>query len=233
MENNKKLNEINTARGSIYLFLHNCILNLPDDNFYTMLNAMIKQLSEIYTLTDNKNIIAGYDGIKKFIEHRKTTTGSELDTLNLGISREYTTYFCLPSIAPQEESYYTSEDHMLHQKANDDVMKLFNKYGFAIDSQVNLDYDNVCMEFAFMSKLSFLTAEEKDEIKIYDLVKEQYDFHINHFDKWIYTYLDKIISINMIESRLYKYIALFSKGFIEEDKLLLEELNSINNKLRS
>lgn len=227
MENNN-ISAIHTARGSIYMFLHNCILNIPDNNFYNMLNAMVNHLSEIYSTTDNQNIIAGYDGIKKFIEQRQLLTDNELDNLDMDINREYTTYFCLPSIAPQEESYYTSEDNMLHQKANEEVMRLFYKYGFVIDRQVHLDYDNICMEFAFMSKLSFLIAEEVDATKMYNLLKEQYDFHINHFDKWIYTYLDKLISLYIVDAKLYKFIALFSKGFIQEDKLLLTNLLGIN-----
>ena len=72
-----------------------------------------------------------------------------------------------------------------------------------------------------------MQIQNKDEY--YNLILEQFNFHKNHFDKWIYHFYDKLIEQKIIESKLYRYIAEFSKGFIREDKLLLEELNSSNN----
>ena len=74
-----------------------------------------------------------------------------------------------------------------------------------------------------------MSADTEDNKEYSNLISEQLNFHKNHFDKWIYHFYDKVIEQKIIESRLYKYIAEFSKGFIQEDKLLLEELNSSNN----
>ncbi len=109
------------------------------------------------------------------------------------------------------------------------MIKLFHKYGFALSSELQADYDNVCIELVFMSKLAYMSADTEDNSEYSKLILEQLDFHKNHFDKWIYHFYDKLIEQKIIESKLYKYIAEFSKGFIREDKLLLEELNSSNN----
>ena len=228
MESSLK-NEIHSARGSIYLFLRNCLYDMPNETFYKMMEDMLSQLSQIINESENADMKNGYNGMLQFINIRKNLSGKELDELNLHISREYTSCLCLPGTAQQEESYYISEDHILKQESNDDMIKLFHKYGFALSAELQADYDNVCIELAFMSKLAYMSADTEDDNEYSKLILEQLDFHKNHFDKWIYHFYDKLIEQKIIESKLYKYIAEFSKGFIHEDKLLLEELNSSNN----
>lgn len=228
MESSLK-NEIHSARGSIYLFLRNCLYNMPNETFYKMIEDMLSQLSQIVNESENTDMKKGYNGMLQFINIRKNLSGNELDELNLHISREYTSCLCLPGTAQQEESYYISEDHILRQESNDDMIKLFHKYGFALSAELQADYDNVCIELAFMSKLAYMSADTEDDNEYSKLILEQLDFHKNHFDKWIYHFYNKLIEQKIIESKLYKYIAEFSKGFIHEDKLLLEELNSSNN----
>lgn len=228
MESSLK-NEIHSARGSIYLFLRNCLYNMPNETFYKMIEDMLSQLSQIVNESENTDMKKGYNGMLQFMNTMKALSGKELDDLNLHISREYTSCLCLPGTAQQEESYYISEDHILRQESNDDMIKLFHKYGFALSAELQADYDNVCIELAFMSKLAYMSADTEDETEYYKLILEQLDFHKNHFDKWIYHFYNKLIEQKIIESKLYKYIAEFSKGFIHEDKLLLEELNSSNN----
>lgn len=228
MESSLK-NEIHSARGSIYLFLRNCLYDMPNETFYKMIEDMLSQLSQIVNESENTDMKKGYNGMLQFMNTMKALSGKELDDLNLHISREYTSCLCLPGTAQQEESYYISEDHILRQESNDDMIKLFHKYGFALSADLQADYDNVCIELAFMSKLAYMSAETEDETEYSKLILEQLDFHKNHFDKWIYHFYDKLIEQKIIESKLYKYIAEFSKGFIREDKELLEELNSSNN----
>lgn len=228
MESSLK-NELHSARGSIYLFLRNCLYDMPNETFYKMMEDMLSQLSQIVNESENADMKNGYNGMLQFINIRKNLSGKELDELNLHISREYTSCLCLPGTAQQEESYYISEDHILKQESNDDMIKLFHKYGFALSAELQADYDNVCIELAFMSKLAYMSADTEDDNEYSKLILEQLDFHKNHFDKWIYHFYDKLIEQKIIESKLYKYIAEFSKGFIHEDKLLLEELNSSNN----
>lgn len=228
MESSLK-NEIHSARGSIYLFLKNCLYDMPNEAFYKMIEDMLSQLSQIVNESENTDMKNGYNGMLKFINAVQSLSGKELDEFNLHTSREYTACLCLPGTAYQEESYYISEDHILRQESNDDMIKLFHKYGFAMSADLQADYDNVCIELAFMSKLAYMSADTEDNKEYSNLILEQLNFHKNHFDKWIYHFYDKLIEQKIIESRLYKYIAEFSKGFIQEDKLLLEELNSSNN----
>ena len=202
---------------------------MPNETFYKMIEEMLSQLSQLVNESENTDMKNGYNGMLQFMNTMKALSGKELDDLNLHISREYTSCLCLPGTAQQEESYYISEDHILRQESNDDMIKLFHKYGFALSAELQADYDNVCIELAFMSKLAYMSADTEDDNEYSKLILEQLDFHKNHFDKWIYHFYNKLIEQKIIESKLYKYIAEFSKGFIHEDKLLLEELNSSNN----
>ena len=164
MESSLK-SEIHSARGSVYLFLRNCLYDMPNETFYKMIEDMLSQLSQVVNGSENKDMKNGYNGMLNFINTINSISGKELDELNLHISREYTSCLCLPGTAQQEESYYISEDHILKQESNDDMIKLFHKYGFSISAELQADYDNVCIELAFMSKLAYMSAdtENKDE----------------------------------------------------------------------
>lgn len=131
MESSLK-SEIHSARGSVYLFLRNCLYDMPNETFYKMIEDMLSQLSQVVNGSENKDMKNGYNGMLNFINTINSISGKELDELNLHISREYTSCLCLPGTAQQEESYYISEDHILKQESNDDMIKLFHKYGFSI-----------------------------------------------------------------------------------------------------
>lgn len=222
-------NEVHLSRGNIYLFLKNCLSDIPSVAFYEMIENMLHQLENIVQGSDNIDMQEGYQGMLDFITERNKLSSNELDELDLYISREYTSCLCIPGIAPQEESYYISEEHILKQESNDDMIKLFYRYGFALSENIQADYDNVCIELTFISRLAYMSADTTDEEEYKNLMLEQLNFHINHFDKWIYQFYNKIIEQKVIVSKLYKYIAMFSKGFIQEDKLLLQDLREHSN----
>ena len=171
MESSLK-SEIHSARGSVYLFLRNCLYDMPNETFYKMIEDMLSQLSQVVNGSENKDMKNCYNGMLNFINTINSISGKEFDELNLHISREYTSCLCLPGTAQQEESYYISEDHILKQESNDDMIKLFHKYGFSISAELQADYDNVCIELAFMSKLAYMSADTENKDEYYTLLKE-------------------------------------------------------------
>ncbi len=224
------LKNIHTARGEMYSFLCRMFSNVPNEEFYQMLSEMSVKLKTLVENTENADIINGAKGILEFVEHRNSISSKLRSEFDLEISRHYTSMFCLTNSIPTDESIYTSPQNLDRQDAYDNMVALLNKYGIKKVSSIPENDDFIGYELLFMSRLAYACVkllEDGDEEKYGLLIKEQLDFHINHFDKWVYTFFHNVINYNKIEGeRLYKYFAHLGKGFLEEDKLSLEEFAS-------
>lgn len=223
------LKNIHSARGEFYLFLSRMFGNSPSGESYRMLSEMSAGLQEFKDNTDNADIINGKDGIVAFLNKRGSLKGDELAEFDFETARHYTTMFCLTTSIPTDESIYTSPEHREKLDSYDKMKALFRKYGVKKTDRLSENEDFISYEFIFMSKLAFDCAEfidtnNSDDYKKY--LKEQYLFHINHLDKWIYEFFSRTVNFGIENENLYKYIAVLASGFIAEDKATLKELSA-------
>lgn len=221
---NDNIRQMHGVRSSVYVFCRKMFSMQPDKEFYDLIEKFITGISDMAEAGDNENMKQGVNGLKEFISRRNSLSGSKLEEFDLETMRSYTSIICLPYVAPQEESYYTSSEHLLGQESHDDMAVLMNKYNISLTDKVRHNFDHIIVELEFMAYLSKLCSEEISMDKYEEAVKEQYDFHINHFDKWIYEFFNKVINYNAQENVLYKYLAYFAFGYLQEDKLFLKEL---------
>ena len=143
--------------------------------------------------------------------------------------RKYTSIMCLPNVAPQEESFYTSKDHLLNQESHDEMVALLNKYQLVLDKKYGLYYDHISVEFKFMSYLAYLSAEKVSDSTLYTgLLNEQLDFYTNHFDKWVEEFFNKVLFACGEDELLYRSLVYIARGYLYEDKNLLQQLLSDN-----
>ena len=219
------LKNIHTARGMIYNFIRKSIVTQPDKSYYEFLIKILPTLEEFSNHFRKDNINQAINNISLLLKKRNSLKGDKLEEFDMDLLRNYTSLICIPNVVPQEESYYTSKDNLSGQEANDIMASLLMKYDLDISSNVSLYYDDIAVELSFMSHLAYLSADKVNEDNVYkSLIKEQYDFHINHFDKWIYTYFDRILLLPQDSILLIPNIVLFAKEFIAEDKQFLEEI---------
>jgi TorA maturation chaperone TorD len=222
-----KLKEIHSARGEFYAFLSRVFSNVPDDNMYQMLNEISQKLQMLAEESDNENIRAGTEGITDFLKKRNSLSSQELPEFDLDRARHYTTLLCLKTSVPADESIYTSFDHMERSGSYDELLELFGKYKMR-KADIPENEDFIGYELLFMSKLAYDCAKfiVNDEADTYnERLKAQYNFHLEHMDKWIYDFFTAIIRFGIEDEILYKFCACFALGFIQEDKIALEELD--------
>ena len=222
------LKNVHIARGEFYAFLSRLFSNVPDLGLYQMLTDMSPKLKTLMESTENEEIKTGAKGILDFIEKKSTLSGKELADFELERSRHYTYMFCLPSSIPVDESIYTSVEHKEREESYLEMIALFNKFGFGKTNKISENEDYVGYELLFMSRLAYGCADFIEDGKTDDYqewLKAQSDFHINHFDRWIYDFFNTVVRYDLIEGEiLYKYFAHLARGFLKEDKLTLEEL---------
>lgn len=231
-ENKKELIELHSARGEMYAFLGRVYANVPNDEFYQMLKKIYNKLEILVEQTDNEKLTSGVKGLKEFLEKRSSLKGEELTSFDLETLRHYTTLFGLTTSIPTDESIYTSVEHRERMDAYDKMINLFKYYGYKKRQDISENEDFISYELLFMSHLAYSSSElvKKGDEETYEkYFKGQVSFHNNHFDKWVYEFFKRVEEKDIENERLYKYLAQISSGFIHEDKLLLEELNSSNN----
>lgn len=231
-ENKKELIELHSARGEMYAFLGRVYANVPNDEFYQMLKKIYNKLEILVKQTDNEKLTSGVKGLKEFLEKRSSLKGEELTSFDLETLRHYTTLFGLTTSIPTDESIYTSVEHRERMDAYDKMINLFKYYGYKKRQDISENEDFISYELLFMSHLAYSSSElvKKGDDETYQkYFKGQVSFHNNHFDKWVYEFFKRVEEKDIENERLYKYLAQISSGFIHEDKLLLEELNSSNN----
>lgn len=224
-ENGQSAGDIHTARGVIYTFGYKCFSSQPNAAFYGLISNILPRLKEIAASSEKDDMNGAVETLERFIDKKAALKGKEADEFELDIQRKYAYLMCLPSSAAQEESRYVSKDGLLNQKPHDDMIKLFNKYDIHL-SDNKYYYDHVSVELAFMGRLAYLSVDIPENSSEYEsLIKEQLDFHREHFDKWIYEYFERIKRVNIDDEILFKPISQFMSGFIREDKLFLENLH--------
>ncbi len=218
----KELKDLHTARGRIYAFFGNVFMMQPDETFFQMIEEMAAQLA---VLSSNKDISYGVDLLNRFMAEKSACYGADADDFNMNIQRKYTYIMCLPENTPQEESYYTSSEHLLNQEAHDEMVNLFAKYNIALNDNSRFTHDHIGIELKFMSFLSYKSGQECGDSALYHpLLNEQYNFHINHFDKWLEDFFKNVSKSAGEEDLLYNGLIYAAKGFIQEDKAVLNQL---------
>jgi TorA maturation chaperone TorD len=231
MDDIKSLKDIHFTRNGIYSLLGIALRILPDKEHYELLKNNLAIISQVAAYSGNKDMRSGALGIKSFLSQRDKLTGKERDEYELEALRRYTTLFCLKDSVPMDESYYTSEEHLVMQDARDDMLRLMKKYNVRRAESVTEYEDHVSVELAFMAKLAEESsaaldkAAESDEswIKNYNsLIEEQIGFHKNHF-KWLKEFIKQALEYK-VDEMLFKPLLIFLRGFITEDRRGLEEM---------
>lgn len=220
------LNNIHSGRGEIYAFLCRAFGGIPTD-IYEMLSEIAVKLELISANTDNNDIIQGTEGIIKFLEARKTLSGKALSDFDAKVLRNYTSIFCLPQSVPVDESIYTSLEHVERADSYYKMKALFKKYNVKKNSKLSENEDFISYEFIFMSKLAYDCADlikKGDNVAYESYLQEQFDFHKEHFDKWLGNFFGRVMNFGIENDNFYKYLALFAGGFVAEDKKVLKDL---------
>ena len=218
----EELKDMHIARYNMYNFCRNLFEMVPGEDFYKMLNEMLPHL-EVLAKGDNEDIKIGVNGILDFLTQYNSKVGLEKSDFELEVSRAYTSVLCIPGVAPQVESIYTSKEGLTCQESRDEMLALFDKYSVELPDTIHQDYDHLFSELAFMAYLIKSTYDAECEYAYEGLIVEQLEMHVNHFDKWIYSFLDKLGKASVSEVKLYVSISHFVKGFLQEDKAYLEE----------
>ncbi|MDR0453966.1 MAG: molecular chaperone TorD family protein [Deferribacteraceae bacterium] len=217
------LQSSHSGREVVYNLLQRTFINSPDEEYYTMLEALVPDLMQMAEGADDKDMIRGLAGMNAFLQERALHDDSARAEYDLDTLRFYTRILCLTDSVPTVESYYTSPEKLTMQDARDEVLALYAEYGMKKSNTHNEQEDFISVELYFMSYLANLTAlaiAENDINRAEELVRVQRDFITDHLDRWAEQFTARLGAYKEA-GRLHYPVARFMLGFLRSDKAFL------------
>lgn len=122
------------------------------------------------------------------------------------------------------ESVYTSSEHIMMDDARDDVLAFYRQEGFQKRDSWNLAEDHIALELEFEQMLCERTIDalQKGEGgQVEALLERQHSFLKRHLAVWIDPFVEAMGETARTD--FYQGLALFLKGFLEEENNFLED----------
>lgn len=211
--------ELLKIRENIYAFLSRMYLEEPPKKLAEDIAKKRLPLPEDFSPL-NKDLREGFTYIKKFEDNFKGSA----EKFHEELSWEYTKLFIGPSekgILPYE-SQYTEKNFT--GKAVLAAKERYKKAGVEKVMDCNEPEDHVALELGFMSYLCRHMSEKLgsgEEIR--DELAIQREFLDECLSKWVPRFCDDIIKSR--ESDFYRGIAQITKGFLEFDSTMIDEIS--------
>ncbi|MCL1797678.1 MAG: molecular chaperone TorD family protein [Eggerthellaceae bacterium] len=206
------------ARVASYAMLQRLFSKEVDQEYFDQMLAMRLKAS-----TGNEKVDRAYRLFNSFLNSRWERTLIELavDYSKVFIGSGKSAY----EAAYPFESVYLGEERRLMQEPRDEVLAEYRAAGLAkLDSFKDCE-DHIAAEFEFMRVLAQRTLESytANEIdKAIELLKTQQRFIREHLACWL-----PKLSVDMqkfAESDFYRFLALYSEGFLETESEFLDDI---------
>ena len=210
-----------SARGRIYGLLGYFFIKHPDEDFISDLfdprfEEALSELLRQPTITGE--IGEGINLMKSFVEERKG--GDKSETLRLiAADRARLLHTRGSGRFSLCESAYRSDKSAL------EVMETYREEGVKLPEGCKEPPDYLGFELDFMRFLCSREAEAwmgGDVDRALELLEKQEKFLREHLDSWIPSFCEA--ALKRAETSFYKGVLKLVKGFIRQDRLLLEEV---------
>jgi TorA maturation chaperone TorD len=166
-------------------------------------------------------------GFKTIAEFVATLRDADLDAIRLELAAEYAGLFLGVRQSPSHpsESVYSSQEHLIMQKARDDVLEMYRKMGLEKVKEFTEPEDHIAIELRFMAFLSGKTIETLKSGNLTEskrLLEAQMAFLNDHLAKWVPLLVADIVKEAWRE--FYKAVAKITKDFVAMDVEVVSEM---------
>ena len=225
-ENLEELISANDNRKTIYRFLARIYAReLTDDS----LKELAKQRDLFLSLAQvpeirGTEIAEGFMTVAEFVSKLNE---QDLSRVLLELAAEYAGLFLgVRKVPPHpSESAYENPEHLIMQKPRDDVLEIYRNMGLEKTRDFPEPEDHVAIELQFMGHLCEKTNAALNEGSLQDAKKcleVQRDFLDEHLGNWVPQLVTDILKSVKVD--FYKGVAKITRGYIETDKKVVEEL---------
>lgn len=202
-------------RLHIYNLLRQLYLSPPSGE---ILNALQKVETDEKASSADSDVTNGLRMLKEAGADQREELRPEFTRLFIGPGK-------IP--VPPYESFYTSEKKLLMQEATTAVRKKYLKAGLVMKNFYSSPEDHIASEFEFMYYLCKKSCEllkESRKEEAVKFLKMQGEFLEEHLARWVPNFCGDIIK--SVNHDFFKGLALFTRGYIEEDVRAVKELSN-------
>ncbi|MEG2211335.1 MAG: molecular chaperone TorD family protein [Raoultibacter sp.] len=125
------------------------------------------------------------------------------------------------------ESVYTSRLHIMMDEARDDIISVYRAAGLVKSKVWKEGEDHISLALEFMQILTNRIVEgleENNEAVVDNLLEKQQEFLQNHLLNWVPLFVVSMETNSHTD--FYRGLALFTKGFLEDDYNFLETFSA-------
>jgi TorA maturation chaperone TorD len=187
-----------------------------------ILQGLQADLAPINGIPDESDTAdTGQQLLERFVQ---SLVGVDLKVVKGRLATEYASLFLNVGKKPvfPFESVYTSSDHLVMQRARDEVVNLYRQEGLARAESFREPEDHIAIEFEFMAYLCQKSVEalqaDKHAQALFYLTKQR-EFLIKHLLVWVPSFCDDVEQA--AKSDLYRGVARLTKDllFLEQDTI--------------
>ena len=211
------------SRRSIYAFLARVF---EKEVSITFLKQCTSKENPLLQMASNDNPAEGEgdkelgEGFRELTKYLNGTSRKDLTSTKLELDIEYANLFLGVKGKPPHpsESVYTTEDHLLMQKARDEVMFAYRAAGVDKVTEFREPEDHIAIELQFMAFLCEKTArafKARNRMDVEKFLKMQEDFLIKHLSLWVPGLTKDILESGTVE--FYRGAAKILDGFVKAD----------------
>ncbi len=204
------------SRGSIYAFLVEGFLQLPDDHFLTQVTSdRTQNFLNHYKNIDHSKIKHGIQTIQDFFKNlsqEKEIRPFALESMAVDRTKLIRPVNNKKLAAPYEGLYKKSSD--IHTVILN-VKRFYKKAGILPVSATQDSPDFFCTELDFMKQLCLIESSRKS----HDIINLEREFLEKHIGSWITDYCKSALPVAATD--FYKGLILFLDGFIDLEKQLI------------
>lgn len=211
------LKEFLASRSASYAFLSRAFQQEPTDE-------MLKTLVDTVQARPASDANAGDDVLQTYLHGLK---GQDLKAVANELATEFAGLFLNTGKNPiyPFESVYTSAEHLMMQRAYDEVLKEYRHAGVNRASDFKEPEDHIALELEFMAILGRKTLEslESDDWATgLASLEKQSNFVNKHLLAWVPRFCQDVERV--AQSGFYKGIALITLELVNSEKETLPEL---------
>lgn len=213
------------GRSGFYEYLY-AVFNMPSDKGFIGVTSRVIPFFEEYAKQMSSQLMAdGVEELKTYAAmEAKSEPGVVLDFLNM----QYTGFFLLGADIPSSASVMLTPGGLTRQEPWEKVMAFYHIRKYKKPAYIKEPEDSIAVELHFMHQLCGLgirVIEDGQPEKLEDIFDEQRRFINDFMLPWIPAFCDRVIAKPTEEGlTLYRGAAMFLKGFLEEEKKLLDYL---------
>lgn len=211
------LKEFLSSRSASYAFLSRAFQQEPTDE-------MLKTLVDTVQSRSVSDANADDDVLQTYLRSLK---GQDLKMIANELATEFAGLFLNTGKHPiyPFESVYTSTEHLMMQRAYDEVLQEYRQAGVNRAPDFKEPEDHIALELEFMAILGRKTLESLesgDWAEGLGYLEKQNDFVNKHLSKWVPQFCQDVERV--AQSGFYKGIALIAVELVNSEKETLPEL---------